>query len=346
MSDETPRALLASLTAMLADLETGASESDPAAAARAFDAMTRRRRLERDRAAKAALAEATRPPERPWFDEALPPRPPANDSCPECGASPLPASRTLPCGHAGCRECLDRKLLDGFPAACALCRAPLGPTVARAQLFEASRANRPDAIARLLRLRLEPEPHAEDPAASASISEADAAVVDDAPEALDDARDSAGATPLMIACDFDAVDAARVLLTAGASTSARDAEGLTPLHRACWRGSSACAEALLDAGADPNATDDAEETPAMVAARVNDAASLRALLRFGADLDRRDENGWTAAEKAAARAGCGDAVDVISGWIAAGGGAGRGGVGDDGQVGGSSGEEYDPDELD
>ena len=330
MSDETPRALLASLTAMLADLETGASESDPAAAARAFDAILQRRRLERDRAAKAALAEATRPPERPWFDEALPPQPPANDSCPECGTSPLPASRTLPCGHAGCRECLDRKLLDGFPAACASCRAPLGPTVARAQLFEASRANRPDAIARLLRLRLEPEPRAEEPAASASIS----------------ARDSAGATPLMIACDFDAVDAARVLLTAGASTSARDAEGLTPLHRACWRGSSACAEALLDAGADPNATDDAEETPAMVAARVNDAASLRALLRFGADLDRRDENGWTAAEKAAARAGCGDAVDVISGWIAAGGGAGRGGVGDDEEVGGSSGEEYDPDELD
>ena len=75
----------------------------------------------------------------------------------------------------------------------------------------------------------------------------------------------------------------------------------------------------------------------MVAARVNDAVSLRALLRAGADLDRTDENGWTAAEKAAARAGCEDAVHVISGWIAAGGGARRAD---------SSGEEYDPDELD
>jgi len=330
MSNETSRELLASLTATLAELETGASGSDPTAAARAFDAMMQRRRLERDRAAKAALAEATRPPERPWFDEALPPRHPTNESCSECGTSPLPASRTLPCGHPAnaCRECLDRKLLDSVTAACARCRAPLGSTVARAQLFEASRANRADATARILRLLLRPElgeaPEARDVLADVNVS-------------VPDVRDSAGATPLMIACDFDAVEAARVLLTAGASTSARDAEGLTPLHRACWRGSSACARTLLDFGADPNATDDAEETPAMVAARVNDAVSLRALLRAGADLDRTDENGWTAAEKAAARAGCGDAVHVISGWIAAGGGARRAD---------SSGEEYDPDELD
>lgn len=332
MSDETSRELLASLTATLAELETGASGSDPTAAARAFDAMMQRRRLERDRAAKAALAEATRPPERPWFDEALPPRYPTNESCSECGTSPLPASRTLPCGHPAnaCRECLDRKLLDGVTAACARCRAPLGSTVARAQLFEASRANRADAIARILRLLLH---RADDARLGEARKARDAASVSEA----SDARDSAGATPLMIACDFDAVDAARVLLTAGASTSARDAEGLTPLHRACWRGSSACVRTLLDFGADPNATDDAEETPAMVAARVNDAVSLRALLRAGADLDRTDENGWTAAEKAAARAGCGDAVHVISGWIAAGGEARRAD---------SSGEEYDPDELD
>ena len=96
MSDETSRELLASLTATLAELETGASGSDPTAAARAFDAMMQRRRLERDRAAKAALAEATRPPERPWFDEALPPRYPTKESCSECGTSPPPRVADAP----------------------------------------------------------------------------------------------------------------------------------------------------------------------------------------------------------------------------------------------------------
>ena len=245
MSDETSRELLASLTATLAELETGASGSDPTAAARAFDAMMQRRRLERDRAAKAALAEATRPPERPWFDEALPPRYPTKESCSECGTSPLPASRTLPCGHPAnaCRECLDRKLLDG---ATARARGAARPSARPSPARSSSRR----------RARTEPTPSRESSAysstepttpVSAKRPEArDAASVSEAP----DARVSAGATPLMIACDFDAVDAARVLLTAGASTSARDAEGLTPLHRACWRGSSACARTLLDFGAD------------------------------------------------------------------------------------------------
>ena len=116
-----------------------------------------------------------------------------------------PASRTLPCGHPAnaCRECLDRKLLDGVTAARARCRAPLGSTVARAQLFEASRANRADAIARIGAYS-STEPTTRTSRRSARPA---TAAVKGAP----DARDSAGATPLMIACDFDAVDAARVL---------------------------------------------------------------------------------------------------------------------------------------
>ena len=207
-----------------------------------------------------------------------PPRHPTNESCSECGTSPLPASRTLPCGHPAnaCRECLDRKLLDGVTAARARCRAPLGSTVARAQLFEASRANRADATARILRLLLH------------------RAELGEAPEALDvladvkrlrtpDVRDSAGATPLMIACDFDAVDAARVLLTAGASTSARDAEGLTPLHRVLARLDSARGRCST-LGRTRTRRTTRRRRPRWSPRAVNDAVSLRALLRAGADL--------------------------------------------------------------
>ena len=194
MSDETSRELLASLTATLAELETGASGSDPTAAARAFwTQMMQRRRLERDRAAKAALAEATRPPERPWFDEALPT---ISDEGVVLGVRHFAPPRVADAPLRPPRERLSR-----VPRP----KAPRRRHRGRRCAARPSARPSPARSSSRRRARAEPTPSRESSAYSSTEPTTpvsakrpklrDAASVSEAP----DARDSAGATPLMIA---------------------------------------------------------------------------------------------------------------------------------------------------
>ena len=65
-----------------------------------------------------------------------------------------------------------------------------------------------------------------------------------------DARDAAGATPLVVAAAASRPEAARLLLARGADPNAANARGDAALHWACYRGDVETARALLRAGAD------------------------------------------------------------------------------------------------
>jgi ankyrin repeat protein len=80
---------------------------------------------------------------------------------------------------------------------------------------------------------------------------------------------------------------------------ARDTDGSTPLHCACWKGNLDAARVLLDAGADVNAVNANDHwgtTPLHAAAHANQREIAALLLERGADRDARDGNGRTPLE--------------------------------------------------
>jgi len=90
------------------------------------------------------------------------------------------------------------------------------------------------------------------------------------------------------------VDAARVLLTAGAKVEARDGEDLTPLHWAAMRGNRVLIETLLASGAAVNGTDKTySATPLHLAVRGGHRSAAEALLAARADLKAKDAFGKT-----------------------------------------------------
>ena len=117
------------------------------------------------------------------------------------------------------------------------------------------------------------------------------------------AMDAAGETPLHCAAEFGGLEAARVLLAAGAEKDARNRKNETPLHRAVQHKSVGVVRLLLDAGADANARDKRHSSPLLGALEHGpcecSVAMARALLAAGADPSCRDREFATPLQLAA-----------------------------------------------
>ena len=108
------------------------------------------------------------------------------------------------------------------------------------------------------------------------------------------ARD--GFQPLGLACFFGRLEAARLLLDAGAevNSASRNNQKVMPLHSAAASRSLEIARLLLDAGADPNARQNSDETPLQEAAANGQVALAELLLKHGAVIDAENTRGETA----------------------------------------------------
>ncbi len=112
-----------------------------------------------------------------------------------------------------------------------------------------------------------------------------------------------GFTALQLAAFFCRTDALRLLLDRGADPRLVSQNGmrLTALHSAAARGSVDAASVLLAAGADVNARQQGGYTALMAAANLGNEAVASRLLRHGADVTMRTEDGKTAATLARAK---------------------------------------------
>ena len=103
------------------------------------------------------------------------------------------------------------------------------------------------------------------------------------------AGETDGTTALHWAARRDDVEAASLLLEAGADVDAANRYGVTPLLLASENGT-AMVETFLAAGADPNVASPEGETPLMLSARADSAAAVLALGGAGAEIDATE--GW------------------------------------------------------
>jgi ankyrin repeat protein len=130
-----------------------------------------------------------------------------------------------------------------------------------------------------------------------------------------DTRSTDGATALHWAAHTDNLDAADLLLDAGADVAATNRYGVTPLALASLNGNAAMIERLLDAGADPGTTQPGGETVLMTAARTGLVEAVVVLLNRGADPNARESSkGQTALMWAAAE----NNADVVRALVEAG----------------------------
>ncbi len=121
-------------------------------------------------------------------------------------------------------------------------------------------------------------------------------------EADVNARQGDGATPLHWAAHLNDLEAADLLIRAGAAVDAANDLGVTPLWVATTTGSAAMVAKLLAARADPDIAPETGGTPLMIAARQGNVAALRSLLGHGADVNAREgAQGQTALMWAVAR---------------------------------------------
>jgi ankyrin repeat protein len=109
-----------------------------------------------------------------------------------------------------------------------------------------------------------------------------------------------GFTALGLAAFFGHLDAARLLLDAGAkpNQASRNALHVTPLHSACAAGHAALAGLLLRHGANPNAEESNGMTPLHTAAGTGNREIAARLLDAGADRTRQSRDGSTPADLA------------------------------------------------
>src|ERR1051325_8999122 len=113
-----------------------------------------------------------------------------------------------------------------------------------------------------------------------------------------------GTTALHWAVHWNDVEAAKLLLKAGANPATKNRFGASPLSEAAFAGNTELVKALLDAGADAKelATTDGE-TVLMTAARTGNVDVVRMLLDGGADVNAREHYKgqtalmWAAAER-------------------------------------------------
>jgi ankyrin repeat protein len=121
-----------------------------------------------------------------------------------------------------------------------------------------------------------------------------------------------GWTPLHLAAHFGHAAVVETLLANNADVRARSANEMhnQPLHAAAAGRQVEAARLLLDAGADPNATQAAGFVPLHSAAQNGDRALVELLLARGADANARTEDGRTALALAEA-AGRSDVAELL-----------------------------------
>lgn len=102
------------------------------------------------------------------------------------------------------------------------------------------------------------------------------------------AAENDGSTGLVWAVHRNNLEAAALLIRAGARVNAANELGVTPLYLACLNASSALTELLLKAGANPNATLPSGETALMTAARTGNVEVLKLLLARGVDVNAKE----------------------------------------------------------
>jgi ankyrin repeat protein len=104
-----------------------------------------------------------------------------------------------------------------------------------------------------------------------------------------------GFTPLHLAAHFNHLDAARVLLDAGAGVTAvsRNPLLVMPLHSAVAGRAYEATRLLLERGAPPNAVQAGGWTPVLSAAQHGDTPLLELLRSFGADCCAASPGGQT-----------------------------------------------------
>lgn len=119
-----------------------------------------------------------------------------------------------------------------------------------------------------------------------------------------------GMTALHWAAYHDNVEAAKLLLSAGANAKAENRYGVAPLSLACTNGNAELVRLLLAAKADPNTALRGGETALMTAARTGRVGPVQALLDAGAKVDSKDRKGQTALMWAAAE-GHADVVELL-----------------------------------
>jgi len=117
------------------------------------------------------------------------------------------------------------------------------------------------------------------------------------------ARSSDGSTALLWLAHWNDVDAAELLLKAGADANAANDFRVTPLSEACINGSAALVRLLLKSGANPNTAIATGETPLMTCAKTGALDAVRLLIEYGAAVNAKEpaQNQtalmWAAAER-------------------------------------------------
>jgi uncharacterized protein len=121
-----------------------------------------------------------------------------------------------------------------------------------------------------------------------------------------------GSTALHWAAYWNDVEAADLLIKAGADPKVATRLGATPLYLAAYGGSSVMVERLLSAGADPNAPFLSNgETPLMVAARSGNTQTVKILLDAKANIEAKETLRGTTALSWAAEENHADVVALL-----------------------------------
>jgi uncharacterized protein len=123
-------------------------------------------------------------------------------------------------------------------------------------------------------------------------------------------RSSDGFTPLHLACFFRHLEAAQVLLAAGADSNAVASNHIAVIHSASASNDAGIVKLVLAAGADPNVQQQGGYTALQSAAMQDNVVMAKALLDSGADASIKNDEGRTASDMAA-KAGAKDVAEFL-----------------------------------